>query len=260
MIRLNKILSNHFLLHLIMLSVISVIYSCSVEKRLHTKGWNIQWHKQYSPKSQLAENSSAVRSVPIQDSLSLTQKCNMIFETPAIQKENLAEIKLIEQKNSELIQNFDLIQDKKSIHSRPSIIPINKNIKQVNYVDNRWIGFLAISLVSLLVGILLIVFLNPSAMLAYQLMAILGGGLLIIAGMILLVISLVLLGVKTSQNYPSKNNSEPTVNEDEPTEVTHEKIEPETRSEPDRPQKKKGGLLILIGFLAAAILVFFLIN
>lgn len=185
--------------------LVALCSSCSIEKRLYNKGWDVQWNKKYwstdaNEDKKLAFTTHPVNTNDLVDSFELVTQNQASNE---LEKENPI-IKCPEKEED--FHPREVHSLKKQLDTNPvSVATPGIKIKEMktvqnNYVDRRWVGFFTLSMVSLLTGILLLVFLDPAAMLAYQLFAIYGGGILILLGVIFLIVSFVLLVIKTSKN------------------------------------------------------------
>lgn len=190
---------------IVIVLLVALCSSCSIEKRLYNKGWDVQWNKKYWSTDANEDKKLAFTTHPV--------NTNDPVDTFDLVKQYQASDQLLEinptikcTEKEETFQLREYYSLKKQLDTNPvsvatPVIKI-KEMKTVqnNYVDRRWVGFFTLSMVSLLTGILLLVFLDPAAMLAYQLFAIYGGGILILLGVIFLIVSFVLLGIKTSKN------------------------------------------------------------
>lgn len=261
---------NSFLLHFgLMFGSILFLTNCSVQKRVHLKGWNVEW-KAINPKTQ---NSEIIQTT--KNDITVSKENNRLLQS----KNDTAESHIFKKEINieELDEIKSSVQNKKI--SPVTIIEKSSKNQSINYKGTNppnsrvSLPLIFIDIMLLLLGALLLIACLLAAPEALA-VGLASGGIFgvigivfgIIVGAFLFVLGLILLIIHLSKRQQQKKKVEEVIEEEKrkEAEIETKSSEPEGNSEtaPEeiKTTKSSSDALWIIGVAAALVALFFIVK
>jgi len=250
---------------ILLLLTLLMFAQCSVEKRLYSKGWNVQWRQKNGQKKDILEKSQIEPNNNENDAVVLTGKLkedNLIISYKEYQKDSSSNENLkdssahVHRNHNEIILGFKIITEtiNKNINSERSTKELKNNELLTKNTDTNPLVFLWLFLIILGFVALIIALVNLTS--SPSLTNLLGTlGIIIIAGFLLIILLIGLIISTSIQANKKTNENSKSSNQEKPSKTSNDKI---SKSEEQKKKENKNAI-IFVSFVGAFVLLFFIL-